>query len=221
VTLSRELVIPGMLEEYQAFVDLVKGCPAKDWERQTRCEGWRVADVSAHVIGQLTDVVSLRLEGLGTPEVTARQVEERCGRSPLELANELEVSSKTAAQLADAFDEAAWEQPAPGGTTGTLGFGMESLWFDTFLHADDIRNALGLATRTGAGLLASVSHIAQVLTDRHWEPATLNLEGMPEFVVSGGVARRVTGDPMTFVLVATGRSNPLQLGLDDSVNIYG
>ena len=48
-----------------------------------------MADVAAHVIGSMADVVSGRLEGLGSPEVTAREVAERTGRSPIELATEL------------------------------------------------------------------------------------------------------------------------------------
>jgi hypothetical protein len=31
----------------------------------------------------------------------------------------------------------------------------------------------------------------------------------------------LTGDPLPFVLAATGRSDPAALGLDPSVNIYG
>jgi uncharacterized protein (TIGR03083 family) len=221
MTLSRDVVVPGMLAEYQSFTQLVWDISDADWEKPSRCEAWRVADVAAHVIGQLTDVVSLRLDGLGSPEVTARQVSERKGRTRAELADELEANSDTAKGLAEAFDDTAWEAPAPGGTTGTLGFGMESLWFDTYLHADDIRDALGKQTQIGDGLVASVSHVAQVLTDREWGPATLTLDGMKNFNVSGGGGQTVAGDPMTFVLVSTGRADPGALGLDETVNIYG
>ena len=220
VTLPRDLVIPGMLDEYAAFGGLLRDLSTEDWERPTRCAGWRVADVAAHVVGQLTDVVNLRLEDLGTPEVTARQVEERRGRSPGDLAGEVEDGAKAAAGLAGAFDEAAWEAPAPGGAAGTLGFGLEALWFDTYLHADDIRHALGRPPVPGSAIRASVSHIAQVLTDQGWGPAVLRLDGIEPFAVSGGGGREVTGDPTAFVLAATGRSDPAALGLDPSVNIY-
>ncbi|HEX7442334.1 MAG TPA: hypothetical protein VF320_00515, partial [Acidimicrobiales bacterium] len=89
----------------------------------------------------------------------------------------------------------------------------------TFLHADDIRQATNRSTVLGDGLLPSVSHIAQILTDQEWRPATLRLDGMEEFPVSGG-GQAITGDPMTFVLVSTGRAAPSLMGLDDSVNIY-
>jgi uncharacterized protein (TIGR03083 family) len=220
MTLSREVVIPGMLAEYQAFGQLVRGLSDEDWDTPSRCEGWRVADVAAHVIGQLTDVAALRLDGLGTPEVTARQVEEHRGRTPGELADELDSSVKQAADLAAAFDDAAWESAAPAGVTGTLGFGIEALWFDTSLHADDIRSALGRLPSVGDALAPSLSHISQVLTDQGWGPADLALDGFEAFPVSGGGGRTVSGDAYGFVLASTGRGDTAAFGLDESVNIY-
>lgn len=220
MTLERLTVVPGMLGEYRSFRQLVDGLSAEEWASPTRCAGWAVSDVAGHVTGQLTDVVNLRLDGLGTPEVTARQAQERAGRSPKELAEELEEGTVTAEALAAGFDDEAWTAPVPGSATSSLGFGLEALWFDTYLHADDIRAALGRSTQAGDGIVPSVSHIAQVLTDQGWEAATLDFEGMPSFSVSGGGGRAIGGDPMAFVLVSTGRGDPATLGLDPSVNIY-
>jgi uncharacterized protein (TIGR03083 family) len=219
MTLARTVVVPGMTAEYGAFAELVGGLSDEQWEAPSRCEGWRVADVAAHVIGQLTDVTNLRLEGLGTPEATKRQVEERRGRSPKELAEELTTGAATASAMAGAFDDDAWSAPGPPGVTGTLGFGLEALWFDTYLHADDIRSALGLPSERGAGIEPSLSHIAQVLTDQQWRPATLQLDGYQPFEISGG-GPAITGDPLAFILASTGRSDPGPLGLDPTVNIY-
>jgi uncharacterized protein (TIGR03083 family) len=220
MTLSRTVVVPGMAAEYQSFVDLLRGLSDEEWETASRCAGWRVADVAAHVVGQLTDVTNFRLDGLGTAEVTQRQVDERRGRGANALADELQGSAETAATLVAAFDDDAWNTDGPQGNGTTLGFGLESLWFDTFLHADDIRAPLGRPAVTGGGLLPSVSHISQVLTDQGWGPATLKFEGVDEFPVSGGVGELITGDPMTFILVSTGRAPASTMGLDDTVNIY-
>jgi uncharacterized protein (TIGR03083 family) len=219
MTLARTVVVPGMTAEYAAFADLVGGLSDEQWEAPSRCEGWRVAEVAAHVIGQLTDVTNLRLDGLGTPEVTKRQVEERRGRGPKELAEELTTGGATASAMAGAFDDEAWAAPGPPGVTGTLGFGLEALWFDTYLHADDIRAALGMPTERGPGIEPSLSHIAQVLTDQGWRPATLELDGYAPFAISGG-GPAITGDPVEFILASTGRSDPASLGLDPTVNIY-
>ena len=220
MTLSRAEVVPGLVAEYGAFADLVRGLSGPEWETPTRCTGWRVADVAAHVIGQLTDVVNFRLEDLGSPEVTARQVAERRGRTAAELADELDGAAKTAGDLVAAFDDAAFDGPGPQGNGTTLGFGLEALWFDTFLHADDIRSALGRPAVGGNGVRPSVSHIAQVLTDQGWGPATLALDGIEAFSVSGGGGQKVTGDAFGFVLASTGRGDTAPFGLDETVNIY-
>jgi uncharacterized protein (TIGR03083 family) len=220
LALSRRIVVPGMLAEYTAFAQLVCGISDQGWEKPTGCPGWTVADVAAHVVGQLVDVVGLQLDGLGTPEVTAREVQERTGRPPRELADELRPATNRASGITGSFDDAAWKAPVPGGTAGTLGFGIEALWFDTYIHADDIRDALEIPSHKGPGLIACVSHIAQVLTDQEWVPATLALEELPQFIVSGGDGRIIVGDAKAFVLVATGRGDPSMFGLDKTVQIY-
>jgi uncharacterized protein (TIGR03083 family) len=209
-----------MAAEYLGFAELLRSLSDEEWETPSRCAGWRVADVAAHVVGQLNDVTNLRLEGLGTAEVTGRQVEERRGQGPDVLADELQGAAETAGALLAAFDDDAWKAEGPQGNGTTLGFGIESLWFDTFLHADDIRSALDRPTVAGDGLLPSVSHIAQVLTDQGFGPVTLKLEGVDEFPVSGAAGELITGDPMSFILVATGRAPASTMGLDDTVNIY-
>jgi uncharacterized protein (TIGR03083 family) len=217
--LPKEEVSAGLVNELTAFGELVESLSDQELATPTRCEGWTVGDVAAHVIGTMSDVVAGNLEGLGSPEVTARQVEERRGRSGAELADELQQAGKVAIDLLSAFDDTAWQAPSPGGYEGSLGDGVEALWYDTYVHGEDIRAALGRpATRT-EGLKAAVSHAAFELGKRNWGPATLALSGMPEFAVQGG-GPRITGDPYEFVLAATGRTDPTTIGLDETVNIY-
>jgi hypothetical protein len=102
----------------------------------------------------------------------------------------------------------------------TVGWGVESLWYDAFLHGDDIRHALGQPSVTSDAIRASVSHVTAVLTDHGWGPATVSLDGIEPFEVSGGGGRTITGDPLTFVLASTGRGDPAAIGLDETVNIY-
>jgi hypothetical protein len=167
----------------------------------------------------MADVAAGRLDGLGTPEVTEREVAERVGRSPSELADECaEVRDASRALLA-AFDDDAWVATAPGGYDGSLGDGVEALWYDTYLHADDIRAAIGRDSEIGDGLRASLSHLAFELTKRDWGPATLAFDGQPRFDVSGG-GPEITGDPFEFVLAATGRMDPVKLGFDETINVY-
>jgi len=219
MTLTRTDVVPGLVTELDAFGELIGPLDAASWNTPTRCRGWAVCDVAAHVIGSMADVVSGQLEGLGSPEVTAREVAERTGRSPAELAEELVVVTKLAADLAAVFDDAAWESPGPGDYEGTLGQGVEALWYDTYLHADDIRAALGEPSLRGPGLRASVHHLAHELAKRGWGPATLAFEGIEAVPVGAGGTKH-TGDALEFVLVATGRADSSALGPDGPPDIY-
>jgi len=220
MALPRDEVSKGMIAELADFEALLRSLDADQWATPSRCEGWSVGDVAGHVIGSMSDVVAGNLDGLGTPEVTAREVEERRGRSPEQLADECAEVRAAAEGLLAAFDDDAWNTPAPGGYEGTLGDGVEALWFDTYLHADDMRSVLGIATVRGDGDRASVSHIATELTKHSWGPATLAFDDLPEFAVSGGGGRRLDGDAFPFILAATGRGDPTTLGLDGSVNLY-
>jgi uncharacterized protein (TIGR03083 family) len=219
MTLPREDIITGLQAEMESFEQLVRSLDESDWQKPTRCEGWPVAAVASHFIGQMADVVAGRLDGLGTPEVTQREVDERSGRSPAELADELEGVRKTSADMLALFDDATWNATSPGGYEGTLGDGVEALWFDGYVHGDDIRHAVGRPSEHGDGLRASASHLSTELTKLGWGPATLALDGLPEFDVSGG-GPRVEGNPLEFVLAATGRVDAPSVGLDPSVNVY-
>ncbi|MEY2452820.1 MAG: hypothetical protein QOD92_2394 [Acidimicrobiaceae bacterium] len=220
MTLPREQVVAGFQDELARFADLVRSIDAKEWQTPSRCDGWTAADVAGHVTGQLSDIVNGRFDGLGTPEVTERQVVERRSKTPEEIADELDEAAKIGADILASFDDAAWAGPAPAGVPGTLGEGVEGLWFDAWVHGDDIRSAIGRPSEPGPGVRASVSHLADLLTQREWGPATIAVSGVEEFPVSGGGGQRVEGDAITFVLVASGRQEASALGLDPTVNVY-
>ena len=218
MTLPREEVVAGLNDELGQFEALVRSLDLGEWAAPSRCTGWSTGDVAGHVIGQLADITAGRFDGLGTPEVTARQVDERRGRTPTELADELAAVTVVANAILGSFDEAAWNGPGPAGG-GTLGDGVEALWCDALLHADDIRDAVGRTPEMGPGVRGAVSHLAEVLTGQGYPPATLELDGLQQFVVSGG-GPVIKGSPEVFVLVATGRAAPDVLGLDETVNVY-
>ena len=219
-TLDRTEISDGFLAELDNFGELIRSLDDADLRTPTRCAGWSVGDVAGHMVGQITDVVEGRLDGLGSPPVTEREAKERAGRSGPELADELAEGRARSAEMLPLFDDAEWNAPVGSDYPGTLADGILALWFDGYLHADDIRSALGMPSMGGAGLRASVHHVTDFLQDTSWGPATVALEGVEPIDVRGG-GEKVTGDPLEFVLVATGRGNPSTLGLDESVNIYG
>jgi uncharacterized protein (TIGR03083 family) len=218
--LPREETLTGTAEELAQFEELVRSLTATQWQAPTRCAGWAIGDVAAHVTGTIADIATGRLAELAAPDASARQVAERRGRPPREVADELQQATKVVGDIAAGFDDAAWSGPAPSGIPGTLGQGIEAIWYDAYIHAEDIRSALGRQPERGPGLRVSVSHLADLLGRRGWGPAVLALDGLDEVPVSGGGGRRITGDPLTFVLVATGRLAAAEMGLDRSVNVY-
>jgi uncharacterized protein (TIGR03083 family) len=195
--LSRATITDGLVSQMGHFEDLIRSLSQEEWDTPSRCEGWTVGDVARHAVGSMADVVAGKLDGLGTPEVTEREVEERRGRSAKEVADELAEVSKGAAALAAVFDDDAWNAPAPGGYDGTLGRGVEALWYDFWLHADDIRVSLGRPSEPEPGLTSGISHVGFELEKRGW----------------------TGGEPQDFetILVATGRA-PASAG--SPPNIY-
>lgn len=169
----------------------------------------------------MTDIANGRLEGQGSPEVTARQVDERRGRTAAELADELAAARELGADLMAAFDDGAWAAPLVGGTfPGSLGDGVEALLYDAYVHGDDIRAAIGRPSVRTVGLAPSVSHVAWIMDHETDRKATIELDGVPVFETKGG-GQVLTGDPLDFVLAATGRKDPMAVGLPADLNVYG
>jgi uncharacterized protein (TIGR03083 family) len=203
-----------VLDEYESFAALVESLDAAAWETPTRCTGFQVRDVAGHVIGLAEDVVK-GVPGSRNAEEEAASVR---GDTPTQAGARLRAVIDSLRPLLDALDDEMWQGPS-GVPDLTFGRGVLTLWSDAFVHADDIRAALGRPSESAPGLAASVEYLAGELTTRGWGPATLALEGLPTHDVSGG-GREVTGDPMQFVLVATGRAEPATMGLEPGVSIY-
>lgn len=220
MTLSIEEVKAGVARSHEEFADFIEGLSDEEWNTPSRCEGWTAGDVARHVVGGMADIAAGRFDGLGSPEVTKREVDERQGHSSAEVAQELRDAMKVNRQTIETFDEATFHGPSLAGYEGSLLQGVEALWYDAVLHADDIRAAIGRpSARSADDLRACVHHVAFELEKRGWGPATLALDGIEEVAIGGG-GDRLSGDPLQFVLAATGRTDPAPLGLDGSVNIY-
>ena len=100
--------------------------------------------------------------------------------------------SATLRALLDAIDDDMWNGPS-GVPDLTLGEGVLTLWYDTYVHADDIRAAVGQESDRGAGLDATIAYLAAQLTADGWGPATLALDGVGRHEVGGG-GPEITGD---------------------------
>jgi uncharacterized protein (TIGR03083 family) len=219
MTLERESVLAGITHELRAFGELVASLNGEDLRAPSRCAGWCVADIAAHVVGTAVDITRGRLDGLGTVAVTQRQADERAGRTAQALTEEFANAAPALSALLALLPEEAWEGPAPSSRDETLGFSVEAIWYDAYLHGNDIGDALGLPSARGAGLRAAVHHVAGYLEQRAWGPATLVLNGIERIQIGGG-GSEIIGDPLAFVLAATGRLEPSVMGLDSTINVY-
>ena len=212
--LVRTDVARGVLDEYESFAALVESLDTKAWETPTRCTGFQVRDVAGHVVGLAEDVAK-GVAGSRNAEEEAASVR---GDTPAQAGARLRAVIESLRPLLHALDDDMWNGPS-GVPDLTFGRGVLTLWYDAFVHADDIRAALGRTQVAGPGLSASVEYLAGELTIRGWGPATLALDRLPRYDVNGG-GREITGDPMQFVLVATGRAEPATMGLEPRVSIY-
>jgi uncharacterized protein (TIGR03083 family) len=212
--LDRTDVARGAIAEYEAFAALIDPLDTADWNAPTRCDGFLVRDVAGHVIGLAEDVAK-GVPGSRNAEEEAASVR---GDAPAAATARLRAAIATINPLLDALDDDMWNGPS-GVPDLTFGRGVLTLWYDAFVHADDIRAAIGLPSEAGAGLAASVEYLAGELATRGWGPATLALDGLPHYDVGAG-GLEVNGDPLQFVLVATGRADPATMGLDPGVSNY-
>jgi uncharacterized protein (TIGR03083 family) len=197
--LPRPQVGLGLLAEYEAFADLVGSLTETEWATPSRCDGCDVRDVAGHVIGLAEDTAAGKPGSRNFAEEAADVRDD----TPANAAARLRVALGPITALVDAADDAMWDAPV-GVADLTLGQGVLLLWYDAFVHADDIRAAVGRASQPGPGLDASVVYVLTELDKRGFDT-----DGLPGEI-----------DAMQFVLAATGRTDAAALGLDPSVNIY-
>ena len=217
MSLSRISVIDGFLDSAEVFAELVAGMRPEQWTAPTRCEGWRVRDVAAHVVGIAEDVTN-GTTGQRTP---ADQVAALSAEPPEALAAKLRGYIDGIRPIVRALDDAAWEGPSPVPEM-SMRVGVLTLWHEQYLHGDDIRTAIGYPSLRGEGLQACLERVAYELEHQGWGPARLELDGVAAIAIGGsnGNGRVVSGDALQFALIATGRAEPAAMGLPAEVNIY-
>jgi uncharacterized protein (TIGR03083 family) len=153
-SVDRDRVVAALEEEWAALLDLLGGLGPDDWGRPTACPGWSVQDNVAHVIG-----TEASLEGRPTPEVELAEVphvrnelgrfneqwvESYRSRPPAEVVADLRAVVEARRASLAGMDQDAFDGPAdtPGGPD-TFGRFMRIRIMDTWMHEQDIREAVG------------------------------------------------------------------------------
>lgn len=147
--------IAGLSASWSAFGDLATTASPRDWNAPTRCEGWAVRDVAAHVIGQAIDIASGRVP----PGPPAEQAVAHRARTPRDMAR---VLADTAPPVLDLLRSArdAWDDPRRLVRERTIAESSVALWHDTVVHLDDILDALGQPPVPAHDLLPCVAHLS-------------------------------------------------------------
>ena len=198
---TKDATVAGLLGEYRAFGSLLRSLNDDEWRTRTRCDGWEARDVCGHVVGLASDSFNGRI-GRFTAEEQAAQ---RRDAKPSDLADELDEALGVAQSLLTVLTDEQWDSPS-GAPDLSIGDGLLTLWYDSWVHRDDVNAAIRRPVDRDAGLDAAVTYLRRHLAHDGWTaPAGVQLDSL---------------DPHDFVLAATGRTDPAPLGLDESVNIY-
>ena len=131
-------------EARERLSDLMTSLTEEELERPVpTCPGWRTRDVLAHVVGIATDTMAGNIEGAGSNEYTARQVDERRDRSIAEVVAEWDEQAPAFEEMLDGIhpaisggivaDLVIHEQDARG-AVAKVG-GREGLAFDLALDS--------------------------------------------------------------------------------------
>jgi uncharacterized protein (TIGR03083 family) len=165
LALERDAIVDGLLGEYATYRQLLLDLDPVRGSRPARCEGWTVHDVVAHVVGLASDAFAGRI-GRFTPD---QQAAMRRDLTPADLVDELDQALLLGEPFLRALSDADWTRDC-GAAGLTLGEGLFTLWFDAWVHRDDVRAALGLHPDDGPGLGASRAYLRWSLAKRDWTP---------------------------------------------------
>lgn len=194
----RDPELPGRLLtiERDALVPLLRARADADFALPVAaCPGWTVRDVLAHCSSTLMRVVEGRFEdGAFSPESNDRDIAERADWSNARVVDELE----------RAMTEAG---PVIGGAGGRL----DGIALGEWVHAGDVRTALGEpGAYAGPGLPAALALLATLTRDRGHVPLHADLDDVDEPLKLGAVSGerppgRFIGDAPTLVRLYAGR----------------
>ncbi|NEC72931.1 maleylpyruvate isomerase family mycothiol-dependent enzyme [Streptomyces rochei] len=159
------------------------------------CPGWTVRDVLAHCSSALTRAVENRFErGVFSPESNDRDIAERADWTNARILDELERGMTEA-----------------GPVIGRAGGVLDMLALGEWVHAGDVRVALGEpGAYAGRGLPEALALLGTLTRDRGHVPLHADLDDVDEPLKLGGASGerppgRFIGDAPTLVRLYAGR----------------
>ncbi|MFE6285668.1 maleylpyruvate isomerase family mycothiol-dependent enzyme [Streptomyces sp. NPDC057877] len=217
---GRDAELPGRLlvVERDALLPVLRGRAEADFGLPVAaCPGWTVREVLAHCSAALDRVLEKRFEeGVFSSESNDRDIAER--------------AEWTHAQVLDELERGMTETGPVLARSGGL---LDGLALGEWVHAGDVREALGLPEAyAGPGLPHALELLAWVTRERGHVPLHADLDDLDEPLLlgDGGGERtpaRYIGDAATLVRLYAGRAVPEGTGYElagveaGELNIYG
>ena len=168
------------------------------------CPGWTVQDVLSHMVGIVADIQDGRMDGVGSDEWTAFQVDSRRDQPLTAVVDEW-------SRRAPAFEEtvAAWP-PAVAA----------QIVADSAMHELDIRNALGdRSTRDTDGISIALDYYGHKLADRITEAGAAALviecDGQTRTLGEGGPGATLRTSRFEALRAMGGRRSAAQVAAYD------
>ena len=254
-TAADRALVDAMAEVWDSIAALGDALDAAEWKVDTECPGWTVQDNVAHIVG-----IESAILGRPNPEHTPPDAPHV--RNDVARVNEVWVDwyrSRAGAEVLDEFravtdirmaqlrgpnvdfDADAWTPIGPGTVRDMLPFRI----FDSFVHEQDVRRAVGRPGGWGgAAATVALDRIVAVLPmvvgkrvsppDGTWVNITVTgpAARVVAIEVEGGRARvggvrpdapvaRLELDGDTFVRLSTGRGDPEAILASGAVQIAG
>jgi len=208
---DRDTLVAALREQFDALIALGHQLDDTQWATPSECPGWTVQDLYSHVIGT-------ELMLLGRPDETvevaaADHVKNQIGefnevavlarrdRSGAEVLAELEEVAVERAGALDAMTQADFDAESftPAGQD-TYGRFMQIRVFDTWIHEQDAREALGLPGHASG-------HAVDVALDEHATALGFVVGKKAGATEGQSVRLRLTGDTeRTFDVRVDGRA---------------
>ncbi|MDQ5815238.1 MAG: maleylpyruvate isomerase family mycothiol-dependent enzyme [Actinomycetota bacterium] len=210
-----------------ALLRELRALDPEDWNAPTDCERWRVRDIVAHLLGwaefftstselrhQLRAFVPGKRDFPTTTDLQNElQVNDRCDLSPEELLTSLEKAMPRFLSFRARTARVAGMVPFYAGILGptTVGFLMTTVFTrDVFMHRIDIARATGRQLAVGEWERVLVADVVRQWGRRSKADARLLLtcDAGGDYVLGSGSRARISGDPLEFCRILTGRADP-------------
>jgi uncharacterized protein (TIGR03083 family) len=142
------------------LIDVLSGLTDDEWSRPSRCEGWRVQDVAAHLVtvdrfwhasisNGVAGTPTRFLVGFDPKATPAALVDAVRGKTSSVTLDELRASSTALCELVDGLAGDVWSSTAesPLGHISVAAVAHHALW-DAWVHEREIVIPLGLTPRS-------------------------------------------------------------------------